>query len=95
MDSKKALELSREAYPTNENLRIAYMLGLNKGWNLHDEHSRKGLVLRDGIKKLVKWSEEDEEMVNDILDAIDDDTAASSYHEMEDWLKNIKQRIGR
>ena len=50
-------------------------------------------VLRDGIKKPVEWSEEDDVMVNDILDAIDDDTAASSYHEMEDWLKALKQRI--
>ena len=52
MDSKKALELSRKAYPTNENLRIAYMLGLNKGWDLHDEHPRKGLV---DIEKVCEW----------------------------------------
>lgn len=33
MDSNKNLELARKAYPYNENLRVAYMLGLEKGYD--------------------------------------------------------------
>lgn len=31
MNADKALELARLAYPNDENLRVAYMLGLNAG----------------------------------------------------------------
>ena len=44
-------------------------------------------------QKPAEWSEEDEQMVEDILGAIDTDYAASDYHEMEDWLKSLKGRV--
>lgn len=31
MDANKSLELARKAYPNDENLRVAYMLGIQKG----------------------------------------------------------------
>ena len=33
MDSNKNLDLSRKAYPYDENLRVAYMLGLKEGYD--------------------------------------------------------------
>lgn len=41
MDSEKALELARVAYPNNEKLRVAYMLGLNKGYEVCKEQLMK------------------------------------------------------
>ena len=31
MEANKSLELARKAYPNDENLRVAYLLGLQKG----------------------------------------------------------------
>ena len=44
MNADKALELARKAYPNNEELRVAYMLGLNEGYELHKEQMMKGAV---------------------------------------------------
>lgn len=44
MDSEKALELARVAYPNNEKLRVAYMLGLNKGDEVCKEQLFKDAV---------------------------------------------------
>ena len=45
---------------------------------------------RCGKQKATKWSEEDENMVKDIIAAID----TLYYHGMVNWLKALKQRIG-
>ncbi len=45
---------------------------------------------KQGEQKTVEWSEEDEQMIEDILDAIDSDIAASDYHDMENWLKSLR-----
>jgi len=37
MDRSKNIELARVAYPDNEELRVAYMLGLEKGYELCGE----------------------------------------------------------
>ncbi len=41
MNADKALELARLAYPNDENLCVAYMLGLNAGAEWQKEHSFK------------------------------------------------------
>ena len=33
MDAEQILEIARKKYPNNENLRVAYMLGLYDGCN--------------------------------------------------------------
>lgn len=45
MNADKALELARLAYPNDENLRVAYMLGLNEGYELHKSQMMKEAVL--------------------------------------------------
>jgi hypothetical protein len=49
MDADKSLELARKAFPNNENLRVAYMLGIEKGAeNLEDAvDDAKDLAMRD------------------------------------------------
>ncbi|MBQ7911856.1 MAG: hypothetical protein IJ363_13865 [Clostridia bacterium] len=37
-----------------------------------------------------EWSEEDEDMIQDIIASIDDEIAASDFHEMENWLKSLR-----
>lgn len=44
MDSNKALELAKSAYPHDENLRVAYMLGVDKGYEFCREQMLKGAV---------------------------------------------------
>ncbi len=44
MDSNKALELARLAYPNDENLRVAYMLGVDKGYEFCREQMLKDAV---------------------------------------------------
>lgn len=44
MNTDKALELARKAYPNNEELRVAYMLGLNEGYELHRDEMMKDAV---------------------------------------------------
>lgn len=39
-----------------------------------------------------EWSEENEQMINDIIEAIDKTYAVSDYQEMVTWLKSIKYR---
>lgn len=46
-------------------------------------------------QKSVEWSEEDEIMMKDILDMIDDEIAASDFHDMERWLKSLKEKLKR
>ena len=49
MEADKSLELARKAFPNNENLRVAYMLGIEKGAeNLEDAvDDAKDLAMRD------------------------------------------------
>ena len=37
-----------------------------------------------------EWSEEDEDMIQDIIASIDTKIAASDFHEMENWLKSLR-----
>lgn len=39
------------------------------------------------------WSEEDEQMIDDIIEAIDKQYAVSDYQEMVNWLKSLKERV--
>ena len=41
MNADEALEVARKAYPNDEDLRVAYMLGLNEGYELHKEQMMK------------------------------------------------------
>lgn len=41
MEADKSLELARKAFPNNENLRVAYMLGIQKGAEWADETAWK------------------------------------------------------
>jgi len=49
MDADKSLELARKAFPNNENLRVAYMLGIEKGAENLEEavDDAKDLAMRD------------------------------------------------
>lgn len=49
MEADKSLELARKAFPNNENLRVAYMLGLQKGSEYLEEAvgDAKDLAMRD------------------------------------------------
>lgn len=49
MDSNKALELAKAAYPNDENLRVAYMLGVDRGYELHRED-----MLKDAVEGYVR-----------------------------------------
>ncbi len=44
MNADEALELARKAYPNDEDLRVAYMLGLNEGYELHKDKIMKEAV---------------------------------------------------
>jgi hypothetical protein len=44
MDSNKALELAKSAYPHDDNLRVAYMLGVDKGYEFCREDMLKDAV---------------------------------------------------
>jgi len=48
MDSNKNLDLSRKAYPYDENLRVAYMLGLKEGYDQ---------AMQDFLEKAERWLE--------------------------------------
>ena len=41
MNADEALELARKTYPNDENLRVAYMLGLDAGANWQAEQDEK------------------------------------------------------
>lgn len=41
MDVKLNLELARNAFPDDEKMRVAYMLGLEKGYELREEQMPK------------------------------------------------------
>ncbi len=62
MNADKALELARKAYPNNEELRVAYMLGLNEGYELHRDEMMKeaveGEVVQDlkGVNRVKSFS---------------------------------------
>ena len=49
MEANKSLELARKAYPNDENLRVAYILGLQKGADNLEEavDDAKDLAMRD------------------------------------------------
>lgn len=47
---------------------------------------------KQGDHKPTEWSEENEQMINDIIEAIDKQYAVSDYQEMVTWLKSIKYR---
>ena len=49
MNSDRALELAREAFPHNHILRVAFMLGCNKGY----EEAEKDLTLTWEDMKLI------------------------------------------
>lgn len=44
MNADEALELARKAYPNDEDLRVAYMLGLGDGYELHEERMMEEAV---------------------------------------------------
>lgn len=50
--------------------------------------------LKDRVQPQPKqeWSEEDEQMIEDIIEAIPGEYAASDYHEMENWLKSLSHQ---
>lgn len=54
--------------------------------------TNKELIKKQGEQKPVGWSEEDKEMIDSIINAIDVNIAASDYHEIESWLKDLKER---
>lgn len=49
MEANKSLELARKAFPNDENLRVAYMLGIQKGAENLEEavDDVKDLAMRD------------------------------------------------
>lgn len=73
---------------------------LNKCMYSNDNYTdEERKVLCDGCdedcklkQKPAEWSEEDGKMIEAILDSIDDNIAASDYHDMETWLKTLKDR---
>ena len=44
MDAELNLELAKTAYPDDEQLRVAYMLGLEKGYEVCEEQMMKDAV---------------------------------------------------
>ena len=46
MNSNKNLDLARKVYPYDENLRVAYMLGLEKGYDQ---------AMQDFLEKACEW----------------------------------------
>ena len=53
MNADKALELARLAYPNDENLRVAYMLGLNAGAEWMRER-----MMKDAVEGYVNYYED-------------------------------------
>ena len=49
MEANKSLELARKAYPNDENLRVAYLLGLQKGAENLEEKLSKAVKLADAM----------------------------------------------
>ena len=49
MEENKSLELARKAYPNDENLRVAYMLGIQKGAENLEEKLSKAVKLADAM----------------------------------------------
>jgi len=49
MNAKKNLELARKAFPNDEEKRVAYMLGLEKGWDIREEE-----MMKDAVETTVK-----------------------------------------
>lgn len=49
MEANKSLKLARKAFPNDENLRVAYMLGIQKGAENLEEavDDAKDLAMRD------------------------------------------------
>lgn len=48
-------------------------------------------ILRPQPKQ--EWSEEDKEMIQDIIDLLDPNIAAPDFHEIEKWLKSLPERF--
>ena len=57
MNADKALELARLAYPNDENLRVAYMLGVDKGYEFCHEQMLKDAIPFYKILKAVPFFE--------------------------------------
>lgn len=62
MNSEETLNLARRKYPNDENLRVAYMLGLNDGADMKEEQMMKDAVECDVIVPIYEgndvWSAE-------------------------------------
>lgn len=74
MDAKKALELARVAYPNNEKLRVAYMLGLNKGYEVYEQQ-----MLKDAVEAEVLYFGETQDVSRTI-----------KIPRMQEWLKSLR-----
>lgn len=67
MNADKALELARLAYPNDENLRVAYTLGLNAGADWQAEQLLKGSPLPEDTVLFQKGVEEGRRLEKDDL----------------------------
>ena len=102
VDTNCYMTTGSSIYPaTKEQSDLLFSKMKEAGYEWDAEKTEVKLLITNGgdfesencEQKPVKWSEEDEIMVEDILDSIDDTIAACDYHEMESWLKSLKERI--
>lgn len=72
MNADKALELARLAYPNDENLRMAYMLGLNAGTEWQAEKDTRDMYMSDtrNLQKVYELGKKDmkEQMLKDAVE---------------------------
>jgi len=72
MNADKALELARLTYPNDEDLRVAYMLGLNAGAKWQVEQDTRDMFMSDNrhFNKVYELGKNDmkEEMLNDAVE---------------------------
>ena len=99
-DDTWRLGIDKAKPATKEQRDLLFSKMKEAGYEWDDEKKELKLLITNGgdfesenCEQNPAWSEEDEIMVEDILDSIDDGIAASDYHEMENWLKSLKERI--
>lgn len=70
MNADKALELARLAYPNDENLRVAYMLGLNAGSEWQRDEDQKTIELAEDHAMLAGMNKMEQQMLEKAVECV-------------------------
>ena len=78
MNSNKNLDLARKAFPYNEDQRVAYMLGLEEGYDT---------AFQDFLKKACEWLKEN---LYDYYDDVDDERTSDALliQDFKNYMQN-------